>query len=59
MLNNDQIDESFTLQTWGDVTATLSDCRIGEAAAACMDADALVSSVNDTQVACMHYKIAQ
>ena len=29
-----------------------------DAATACMDAYALVSSVKDTKIACMHYKIA-
>jgi hypothetical protein len=39
----------------------LQDCRtagLEDAATACMDAYALVSSVKDTKIACMHYKIA-
>jgi hypothetical protein len=39
----------------------LQHCRtagLEDAATACMDAYALVSSVKDTKIACMHYKIA-
>ncbi len=57
ILNNDYLQQRHRIRLHYKLGGMLEN---GEAAAACMDADALVSSVNDTQVACMHsYKIAQ